>query len=343
MKKFYFLAMALIAGTMAANAIVGELPGRFTINAQGDTVHFSQGNLQYNALQKYWSFAEKQYKKDDQDLLTYFAFGTSGWNSGANEYQPYSTSTEPSDYYVGGSWENGLTGDYANADWGIYNAILNGGNRAGLWRVLTMDEWIYILAKRENAAILFSMGTIKWTDSWDNKVYKYEGLILLPDNWVKPEGAKNFLPATQYGLTLVEEAGGELYQNSNLDLQAFTLNTYTREEWEIMEEAGAVFLPALGYAFGLDLRSSGHGVYISSTPQSANQICVLDFNSWDVETPWNPRAGGYSVRLVTRENKGQGVDNVQSDKVQSTKIIRDGQVLILRDGKTFNLLGTELR
>lgn len=36
------------------------------------------------------------------------------------------------------------------------------------------------------------------------------------------------------------------------------------------------------------------------------------------------------------------VDNVASD-VQATKVIRDGQVLIVRDGKTFNALGTEVK
>ena len=36
---------------------------------------------------------------------------------------------------------------------------------------------------------------------------------------------------------------------------------------------------------------------------------------------------------------GQDIDNVQSDKVQSTKVIRDGQLLIERNGKTYNAQG----
>ena len=35
--------------------------------------------------------------------------------------------------------------------------------------------------------------------------------------------------------------------------------------------------------------------------------------------------------------------NVQSDNVQSTKVLRDGKLFIIRDGKTFNALGTELK
>ena len=30
---------------------------------------------------------------------------------------------------------NNLTGKYADADWGVYNAVSNGGKKAGLWTV----------------------------------------------------------------------------------------------------------------------------------------------------------------------------------------------------------------
>lgn len=43
------------------------------------------------------------------------------------------------------------------------------------------------------------------------------------------------------------------------------------------------------------------------------------------------------------EGEGQGVEKVQSDKVPSTKVIRNGQLVIIRDGKTFNALGSELK
>lgn len=36
-------------------------------------------------------------------------------------------------------------GDYSDfADWGLVNAIRNGGNETGLWRTLTKDEWAYL-------------------------------------------------------------------------------------------------------------------------------------------------------------------------------------------------------
>jgi hypothetical protein len=39
----------------------------------------------------------------------------------------------------------------------------------------------------------------------------------------------------------------------------------------------------------------------------------------------------------------EGTENVQSDEVQSTKVIKDGQVLILRNGKTYTMQGQEVK
>jgi hypothetical protein len=39
---------------------------------------------------------------------------------------------------------------------------------------------------------------------------------------------------------------------------------------------------------------------------------------------------------------GLGVEEVPSDKIQSTKVLRNGQVIILRDGKEYNILGVTL-
>ena len=38
----------------------------------------------------------------------------------------------------------------------------------------------------------------------------------------------------------------------------------------------------------------------------------------------------------------EGVDNVQGDNVQGTKVLREGQLLIIRDGKTYTILGTKI-
>ena len=127
----------------------GALPGKFSIAAH-DTVYFSQGNLCYQASSRTWRFATHQYDmvcRDNEnisssysDWIDLFGWGTSGWNSRATAYQPWSTSTDNTHYYPGRSKNNALTGSYARADWGVYNAISNGGNTAGQWRVLSRDE-----------------------------------------------------------------------------------------------------------------------------------------------------------------------------------------------------------
>lgn len=56
-----------------------------------------------------------------------------------------------------------------------------------------------------------------------------------------------------------------------------------------------------------------------------------------------PDAPGYFWRADDDGLNHEGIDNVQSDKVQGTKVIRDGMLLIERNGKTFNALGVEVR
>ena len=43
--------------------------------------------------------------------------------------------------------------------------------------------------------------------------------------------------------------------------------------------------------------------------------------------------------VFKHENQATGVENVQSDKVQFTKVIRDGQLIIIKDGKEYNAQG----
>jgi uncharacterized protein YfiM (DUF2279 family) len=54
--------------------------------------------------------------------------------------------------------------------------------------------------------------------------------------------------------------------------------------------------------------------------------------------------GYHAIRIVIGKPKSAtGMEDVQSDKVQSTKILRNGQVLILKAGKTYNALGQEMK
>lgn len=48
------------------------------------------------------------------------------------------------------------------------------------------------------------------------------------------------------------------------------------------------------------------------------------------------------MRIVFHQDATTDVENVLSDNVQSTKVLRNGQVIIIRDNKEFNVLGQQL-
>ena len=100
-----YLTEGIAVAIETPNGPVGIIDGAFTINANGEQVYFSQGNLQYigSAATPYWKFAEHQWdylgtttsqnssnQNVDRDL---FGWGTSGWNNGNMYYQPYNTET----------------------------------------------------------------------------------------------------------------------------------------------------------------------------------------------------------------------------------------------------------
>jgi len=205
----------------------GALPGIFSVSAE-KKINFSQGNLQYRPRIKTWRFAVNQYDIAGSDnnnvyMQSYcstwvdlFGYGTSGWDGGAGRYMPYETTTNNSEY-TEATDGNDLVDFYANADWGFYNPIINGGNQMAMWRTLTYSEWTYLLTQRPNASALKGMATVESTP----------GFILLPDDWHCPAG-----------ITFV---------NTNAD---YTPNVYNASSWATMEAAGAVFLPAAGERAG---------------------------------------------------------------------------------------------
>ena len=150
-------------------------------------------------------------------------------------------------YYNGNRDGNNksLVGEYANADWGVYNAISNGGNRAGLWRTLTRDEIYYLLVKRPKADSLYSIAYVNG----------HYGLLLMPDDW-KCDSI-NFFPQ-----------------------QGYNANHYNASDWASLQKLGAVFFPAAGYRTGKSVgQMEFWGLYWSSTadPKSDEYVFSLTF------------------------------------------------------------------
>ena len=271
----------------------GAIPALFSIS-ETQQVFFSKGNLQYQASTGTWRFAEHQWdfvggtdnygneygnvyeggvKCDNLQIsqtysgwIDLFGWATSGWDNNNHYYRPWDTESTgwTLDGYGYGYWDGeyaqySMYGDYANMDWGVYNAISNGGNEAGLWRTISHYEVLYLTQYRPNAAYLCA---------YNCSVNGILGIILLPDAWILPEG-----------VTFT----GSAY------------NEYTLEEWSIMESAGAVFFPNAGYRYINDGGSlTFYGNNYSYWESDGNNTHGQSY-SWGGN---NRRYYGNSVRLI---------------------------------------------
>jgi hypothetical protein len=260
----------------------GALKGEFTINGSGGKVYFSKGNLKYS--NGTWSFHEQQYDRcftSNGDVTSYytstgtfdlFGWGTSGWDNGNTYYRPWDTNNSNGGSY-GPLGQYDLTGTYANADWGVYNPISNGGNQANQWRTLTQPEWTYIFNTRTTSS------GIRYAKAQVNGV---NGVILLPDDW----------SASYYSLS-----------NTNQNGALFGSNEISSTQWSTLEQHGAVFLPAAGQRNGTSVGDVGsYGLYWSASYQYQydNYAYYVSFSDSHLNPQNNYayRYYGRSVRLV---------------------------------------------
>ena len=241
------------------------LAGAFSV-AEGKQIAFSRGNLQYTQSTATWAFAEHQYDMigtanvSGSDLAD--KIDLFGW-SADNETAKWgiSTSTLSSSY----------SGDFV--DWG--KNIGDGTT----YRTLTKDEWYYLLKTRTNASEKTGVACIKLSET------EYaNGLILLPDDWTAPADV-----AFKSGFS------------SEYSIQAYAdYQTFTLDQWQKLEAAGAVFLPASGYRDGSDMYDvQDGGYYWSATPNDSSSAYVLYFYSDEAYTSNDgDRDYGQAVRLV---------------------------------------------
>lgn len=110
------------------------------------------------------------------------------------------------------------------------------------------------------------------------------GLILLPDAWTCPEG-----------VTFKSGFSDTYSVQAYADYQTLTL-----ADWQKLEAAGAVFLPASGYRYGSDVSDVWlDGNYWSATPNGSDLALVFSFSSFGANTYVNwYRYSGQAVRLV---------------------------------------------
>ena len=261
----------------------GAINSYFSVDST-HVVEFSKGNLQYQASTNTWRFAEHQYdiignnnryiSSTYSDWIDLFGWGCSGWNSGANAYQPYSTSTTASDYYSDGVNINSLTDENAEADWAWHNAISNGGNQPHLWRTPTHSEWQYVFNERTTVTNLPTPNA-RFAKAKVNNIY---GVILFPDKYTHPTDV-----ATPVGINATDNTG--MYGN-----------IYNMTAWNKMEQAGAVFLPVPGYRSGtsislLNQRASYYASSIGSSSNFADGIAFYFPGTIDLNVGLSPYCG----------------------------------------------------
>ncbi len=234
------------------------VPAAFSVSST-QQVYFSPGNLQYHPADDEWRFAENQtdYIGDANSNISSTYNGwidLFGWGTGAN---PTNSSTDYNDYQT-------------FVDWGT-NQI--GADVPNTWRTLTYDEWYYLRYERPNYDELIGVAQVNGVN----------GLILLPDAWICPEG-------------ITFKSG--FHSNYGVDYYA-AYQTFTADQWSKMEQAGAVFLPAAGLRYGSDVRYvQGSGGFWSATGSGSYGAYGLGFYSDVADVGSRYRNYGLSVRFV---------------------------------------------
>ena len=309
------------------------LSGAFSVSATKQ-VRFSRGNLQYTQSTQTWSFAEHQYDmlgtdnvdggtvQINSDYGYYYKDGNTladkidlfGWSGSTGSAKwGIGTSTEKTDY----------SGDFV--DWGK-NTI--GTDIPDTWRTLTKDEWGYLLSGRTNAYNLAGVARINLNADGSKYV---NGLVLLPDNWTCPAG-----------VTFKSGLAGTYSVQAYADYQTFTFS-----DWQLLESAGAVFLPASGSRYGASVFSvQYYGFYWSATPAASDEAYYMSFSSYSCFSKYGKGSlYGYAVRLVKNySNVSTDLSHPSAaDTAPARKVLRNGTVLIERNGKMYTLTGTEVK
>ena len=262
------------------------LDGVFSVG-ENKRVRFSKGNLLCDGSGKGWSYSDpviKSWEFEDSQYSTpkwriYDHISHLLWCRSAKEATRIH-------YYERGA-ENDILFTNKTADSPNENFAVNG--LMGFWRALSggkNGEWNYLLNGRTTT---YGAGT-----STENRRYAavkvngMSGLLLFPDEFSWPSELKEDEPETF-------NSKSDKWNNRNYEVAAF----------EVLQNAGCVFLPAAGYRDGTtsfsDLGFLGYvGYYWASDPIDNDNAYGLEFSS-DTVNPVQEFRRFHSnvIRLVT--------------------------------------------
>ncbi len=288
--KYYVIPSGLVMGSGSSETVAGKvyklgkslvLPGEFSVSSS-KKVHFSCGNLQATTTNGgttwTWGFASNQYDyignatantsiNGNGTVSTNGTVDLFGWVGASSTW-----TAEGAIHGISNCTTRNSTSTYGNvdgeslkSDWG------NVFGEGSPWFTLSSDEWQYLFNTRTTTSnIRYAKAT----------VCDKAGVILLPDDW----------STSTYSL-----------QSTNTTDAAFTTNTIsTADQWQTLEAAGAVFLPAAGGRFGASVDFADFaGFYWSSTAYGTSGAYDVYFSSGSLypgDTRY--RDSGFLVRLV---------------------------------------------
>ena len=325
-------------------------------------IEFAHGNLQYKDSEHKWRIAENQYDFVG-GYMEVHSFGNGTWYDfpaignvyeGGNKCNnaDYYTDVMSTDCWIDlfgwNTWDKPLLisdnmADYATdqssfTDWGhntIYDTKAGTSYAPDTWRTLTMDEWQFIISGRDNADHL--CGTASITSDYGD----VKGLILLPDDFEKPDGITfHYItdPTSNYPMTFsyTDYTGAPGYPNTiltldpktdenfhitlaaalNHDNYVYNQNRYTKAQWEQMEAAGAVFLPVAGWMQVRYVNSSDPSQGVWALHRFANFIGGYWSSSYWVNVD-------ASYLMLTHEQGKVGHGSQPFCNGQSVRLVRD--------------------
>lgn len=267
------------------------IPHPFSVSATKQ-VYFSNGNLWYKVSDNTWHFENEQY----------------GYHTTPNIGSTYAPSgfVVTSDGYGLLDWSVGATNNYGVThrmaegpfvDWGHHPIIGGDGTTvypAGTWYTLTVEEWAWLVVGggRDVPGYTFPTPTNRWPRQrafcevdFGSSV-KRKGLVLMPDDYT-----------------------GDIrsYENNG---------SMSNSKWIELQQAGAVFLPAVGMGGSADggysyesYSFNNYCFYWSATPQDAE--VAAQRGAWDMcitKGEWEGCPNGsspgqlHTVRLVRNAN-----------------------------------------
>ena len=229
-----------------------------------------------------FSVADGKYITFSQGNLQYFP-AANLWKFAENQYEYLGNANK----YISPTFRNWVdlfdwSTDNAGTfmDWGT-NTIC--GDTAGTWRTLSKQEWKYLLHDRINANRHIGYATIN----------SINGLVILPDNWQAINSIK-FKSLKDAGWTWNSSTNSYTHPSSNI-----YFNSYTLDEWKLLEDRGAVFLPTAGFIKDTLQEVGKIARYWSSSPHPSIKAYYMSFGGTAIhsQSAYN-RDDAHSVRLV---------------------------------------------